>query len=148
MLAWSVSKRNDLLKLREIYSEFQQLKKEQLVAYLPKGNADLRNIIAAHCLSILFEDQDTTKITFQLYEENFSQNYIVEANMAVFYANIGEPEKAYQLAQRTITQSDHFRNTLAFRKILAKEPVSKPLQPFHQEALERLKKEPALSLFD
>ena len=135
------SKQNDLSQLRNIYSQLRQLEKEQL-------KADPRNIIATHCLSILFEDHDTTKIMFQLYAENFPQNNIVEANMAVFYANIEEPEKAYELAQHTLAESDDFRNTLAFKKILAKEPISKPLQPFRREALEQLKKDPTLYLVE
>jgi len=134
------SKRNDFKKLREIYSQLLQLEKEQL-------KADVRNIVAAHCLSILFGDKDTSKAMFKIYRENLPANHIIEANMAIFFANVGEPNKAYQAAKASLALSDHFRNTLAFKKILGKESTSTPFEPFRQQALEQVKNDPILDSF-
>ena len=134
------SKRNDFKKLREIYSQLLQLEKEQL-------KTDVRNIVAAHCLSILFGDKDTTKTMFKIYRENLPSNHIIEANMAIFFANVGEPDKAYQTAKVSLALSDHFDNTFAFKKILNKESTSKPIEPFRRQALEQLKNDPILDMF-
>ena len=117
-----------------------QLEKEQL-------KADVRNIVATHCLSILFEDKDTTKTMFKIYRENLPTNHIIEANMAIFFANAGEPDKAYQTAKASLASSDEFGNTLAFKKILRKESTTTPIKPFRRQALEQPKNDPILDLF-
>ncbi len=135
------SKRNELSNIRKIYSRLRELATKE-------HEANRRIIRKIHFLSILFEDQTMTETMFQLHEETWLPNYIVDANMAVFYANNNEPEKAYALATRSLTESDYFRGSYAFRKILAREPVKKKLQPFRRESLEQLKNEPALGLYD
>ena len=67
--------------------------------------------------------------------------------MAIFYANLGKPQKAYHTAQTSLTISEQFGNTLAFREILSKEPASKPIEPFRREALEQLESDPILDMF-
>jgi len=85
----------DPIKMRDTYDHLRNQPESNLIL-------EERNLLALHAVSILLKDYQHTSIFYKTYTENFNDNAALEANMAIYFANKDDLEKAAQHLQKAL----------------------------------------------